>query len=91
MEVEEKLTINLIRTDENSHIKIDQEKCKICIVQPCLFVCPAKLYKMNEETKEITVEHAGCLECGTCLIVCEQNALTWTYPQGDFGVQYRFG
>ena len=39
----------------------------------------------------MTVEYAGCLECGTCLIACNEGALSWSYPKGDYGVQYRFG
>ena len=30
-----------------------------------------------------------CLECGTCLIICEKGALDWKYPRGGFGVRYR--
>ena len=37
----------------------------------------------------MTVNWEGCLECGTCLICCDDRALTWTYPRGGFGVQYR--
>ncbi len=91
MDIAEKLTVNLMREDTESHIKIDHEKCKKCDTKPCLFVCPAKLYEKNEETGEIKVEHAGCLECGTCLITCPEGAIEWTYPKGGFGVQYRYG
>jgi ferredoxin like protein len=91
MDVAEKLTINLIREDTESHITIDQDKCKKCEARPCLFICPAKLYEKSEDTGEIKAEHAGCLECGTCMITCPEAALTWTYPRGGFGVQYRYG
>ena len=36
------------------------------------------------------VAHA-CLECGTCLAVAAPGALTWHYPRGGFGVQFREG
>jgi len=91
MDVKEKLALNRMRNDEESHIAIDLEKCRECKVKPCLFVCPAALYEKNSETGEITVEFSGCLECGTCLIACPLAALTWNYPKGRFGVQYRFG
>jgi ferredoxin like protein len=91
MDVKEKLALNRVRNDEESHISIDQEKCRKCPVRPCLFVCPAALYEKNPETGEITVEFSGCLECGTCLIACPRGALKWRYPGGRFGVQYRHG
>jgi ferredoxin like protein len=91
MEITDKLAINFFRADTESHIIIEQEKCRSCDLKPCLFVCPGKLYEKNKETGEIKVEFAGCLECGTCLITCERQALKWSYPKGGFGVQYRFG
>ncbi|WP_243678951.1 4Fe-4S dicluster domain-containing protein [Vulcanisaeta distributa] len=33
----------------------------------------------------------GCLECGTCRVVCPENNIEWNYPKSGFGVQYRFG
>jgi ferredoxin like protein len=32
---------------------------------------------------------AACLECGTCLLVCDKGALDWNYPKGGFGVRFR--
>jgi len=30
------------------------------------------------------------LECGTCYLVCNaEGALTWTYPEGGYGVVFR--
>jgi ferredoxin like protein len=45
---------------------------------------------LNEEGKVI-VNYEGCLECGTCFIACQDEALTWHYPRAGYGVQYRFG
>ena len=91
MDVKEKLALNRIRNDSESHIKIEQAKCKTCEARPCLIVCPAALYELNAEAGEIKVEFSGCLECGACLISCPKSALTWRYPKGQFGVQYRYG
>jgi ferredoxin like protein len=51
-------------------------------------VCPADLYELDDQHR-IVVNWEGCLECGTCLICCDARALEWTYPRGEFGVQYR--
>ena len=69
MKVEEKLAINAFKTDNESHITINQEICRTkCTVRYCIAVCPGHLYSYNEENNEMVVEFAGCLECGTCKI-----------------------
>ncbi|MHB8111531.1 MAG: ferredoxin family protein [Syntrophorhabdaceae bacterium] len=92
MKIDEKLAIDAFKTDKDSHITIKQEICRSqCAAKHCLTVCPGHLYTFDEEKNEILVEYAGCLECGTCLIACPHTAITWTYPRGDYGVQYRYG
>ncbi len=92
MDVAEKLTKNAIKQDAESHIAVDAEVCRTrCTERHCIRVCPAALYEWNEEAGRMVVEHAGCLECGTCLVACREEALSWHYPRGGFGVQYRYG
>lgn len=92
MDVAAKLTKNAIKADAESHILIDADVCRArCKERPCLRVCPAALYEWNAEADRMVVEHAGCLECGTCLVACRHDALSWEYPKGGFGVQYRYG
>ncbi len=91
MKIEEKIAVNAIKNDKESHIKLDQGKCAKCAERWCIRVCPAHLYAVSEETGEVVVEYAGCLECGTCKIVCTHGSVSWDYPKGGFGVQYRFG
>jgi len=92
MRVDEKLTRNAFKPDTESHILIDAEVCKArCTERYCMRVCPASLYEWNEEADRMVVEHAGCLECGTCLVACTHGALSWHYPRGGYGVQYRYG
>ncbi len=91
MKVDERLAQDAIKPDDESHITIDQEACTRCDPRPCLHVCPGHLYTIVGETGEIHVGHAGCLECGTCLVLCSEDALTWRYPSGGAGVRYRFG
>jgi ferredoxin like protein len=86
----EKLALNKFEVHEGEpHILIHQELCKACQSKGCLMACPAGLY--SEQNGEIIVEWAGCLECGTCRIVCENEAIEWKYPQGGFGIIYRQG
>ncbi len=92
MRIDEKLALDAFKTDKESHITIDHEICRSkCTAKHCLTVCPGHLYTFNEDENEIVVEYAGCLECGTCMIACAPGAITWRYPRGDFGVQYRYG
>lgn len=89
--IETKLGWDVFKLGAEAHIVIEQEICQtVCQTQPCLHICPAELYTLNAED-EIIVDYEGCLECGTCLIACPHDALTWNYPGGSSGVQYRFG
>jgi ferredoxin like protein len=53
--------------------------------------CPAACYQQNE-AGQVEVSTDGCLECGTCRIVCAPTGeIEWTYPRGGFGVMFKFG
>ena len=89
--IEEKLYTVRFKADEKSHLKvIDPEKCKKCKRKQCTYTCPAECYKLEGEVAQVSFE--GCLECGTCRIICtEFNNIEWNYPRGGFGVAYKFG
>ena len=92
MSIEQLLGINkYLVDDELAHIKVDKEICKTCPGKPCTFACPAGLYTLKDG--DISFDYAGCLECGTCRVVCPRagEVITWTYPRGGFGVQFRYG
>jgi ferredoxin like protein len=92
MTVEAKLGRNVFKLDKNSHIAIRHDVCQTnCVTHYCLFVCPANVYSWSDERKQVHAEFEGCLECGTCVIACDQDALQWRYPRAGYGVQYRFG
>ena len=89
MRVDAKLAHNLFRLDKEPHITIDQRICAtVCTRRACLAVCRADLYELNER-QEVVVNWEGCLECGACMICCDKGALSWDYPRGGYGVQYR--
>jgi ferredoxin like protein len=77
--------------EDNPHIVIDKDICARCNEKPCLVVCPAMLYKLGKNG-EVAFDYAGCLECGTCRIMCLNKGITkWEYPRGTFGISYRQG
>ena len=76
--------------DREAHIVLDQEKCVQCDQRVCTNACPARCYTWSEEEQKMTFVYDGCLECGTCYVVCGRDAFTrWRYPRGGFGVSYR--
>lgn len=88
--IKAKLGLDTIKADTQKHISVDQEICKGCTERWCLYVCPAKVYTLNKDG-EIELDLDGCLECGTCKIACVRDSVTWDYPRGGFGVQYKCG
>ncbi len=91
MKVEEKVALDAIKQNSTSHITIDKEACGKCETRICLRACPAELYTVEPDSGEVIVDHSGCLECGTCMIICPLGGVTWTYPEAGFGIRYRFG
>lgn len=89
--VDEKLAVDKFNVDEgNAHIELaesidDAEFAKLVLC------CPAGLYKYDEAHNPV-FDYAGCLECGTCRILCRDTIVAkWEYPQAGLGVSYRLG
>ncbi|NLK51620.1 MAG: ferredoxin family protein [Syntrophomonadaceae bacterium] len=89
--LEQLLNINKYVLDpEEKSIVLNKEICATCSTKPCIWACPAGLYFLKEE--EVGFDPAGCLECGTCRVICPYpGAIDWQYPRGGFGVVYRYG
>jgi ferredoxin like protein len=89
--VDQKLSLNKFYVDEeNAHIvlnaNIDMKE-----FQKLMLACPAGLYKVDDKGV-IHFDYAGCLECGTCRVLCGNTILDkWEYPLGTFGVEFRWG
>ena len=93
--VDDKLAKNkMIVDEENAHIVI-REGVKVSNPEymKLIMCCPAALYKIPADGSEEPIfDYAGCLECGTCRMLCGQTILQkWEYPQFGCGVQYREG
>lgn len=88
----ELLSLDKFNADEGEpHIVLDKNICAQCKEKACLVVCPAVLYKLDKSGK-ISFDYAGCLECGTCRVMCKNKGIIkWVYPRGTFGVIYRYG
>lgn len=84
-----KLETTVYKPDPEPHIVIRKELCWKCERRPCTIVCPANLYVW--ENGQIVHNCDGCLECGSCRIICPHEAITWRYPIGGYGVRYRWG
>ena len=90
MGLKAKLGLNVFKENKEFHIKIKAGQEKDVRLKRAILVCPAGLYSEND-CSEIVINVDGCLECGTCLLVCGPEVLEWHYPNGGAGVQFRFG
>ncbi len=92
--VDELLSVNKYEVDEEfSHIQLsdDLEKLPAEEFGKLIRVCPAALYKEDEEGNR-RFDYAGCLECGTCRIACGNTIVKkWDNPRAFMGVVYRLG
>ncbi|MDD2586422.1 MAG: 4Fe-4S dicluster domain-containing protein [Syntrophomonadaceae bacterium] len=90
MGLKAKLGLDVFKPDKEPHIMIKPGMEKDPRLKKAMLVCPAGLYSENEKGEvELTID--GCLECGTCRMVCGAEVLDWEYPSGGAGVQFRFG
>ncbi|MFA5181148.1 MAG: 4Fe-4S dicluster domain-containing protein [Syntrophales bacterium] len=90
MDLKAKLGLDVFKPGGEGHIKIRPGKEKDSRLQKMGLICPAGLYSVSEQGEtSLTID--GCLECGTCRLVCGTDVLEWAYPEGGVGVQFRFG
>jgi ferredoxin like protein len=87
--VEDKLAVNKFDIDKERHIKIKEDSCTTCDGHPCLYACPSDCFKLRDG--HITFSYEGCLECGSCRIACDKDAVEWTLPRGGLGICYLYG
>lgn len=91
--VDAKLGTLNYKADHAAHIRIKEDQtCLLkCPDKPCVNVCPAAVYRWEEEQKKIIVSFENCIECGACRMVCPFSNIDCYWPRGGFGVQYRYG
>lgn len=92
--VDEYLAVNKYEVDEgNAHIELagDINDVDDAEFDKLIKVCPAALYKRDKDGVK-SFDYAGCLECGTCRILCGDTILEkWSFPGPTMGVEYREG
>jgi ferredoxin like protein len=86
--VDELFDLTSFRVHPEPHIRVEYERCRPCDHRACAYTCPARCYEWSEERGRVEFAYEACLECGTCLTVCDQDALDWHYPQGGYGVRF---
>ena len=62
-----------------------------CKDKPCTTVCPAKVYEWEPARKKIVVNYENCIECGACRMLCPFDNIACEWPNGGFGVKYKYG
>ena len=87
--MEDKLGLDKFKAFDKTHLKIKAGSDVHKLVEGKLFICPAKVYELNDKGEAI-VSFENCLECGTCRVVAPDE-IEWEYPQGGFGVTFKYG
>jgi ferredoxin like protein len=90
--IEEKLYQNRYVVDAGKpHIKVKEHDVPSPELKSLVTTCPANCYSENEQG-QIEIVADGCMECGTCRVVCaETGEVEWNYPRGGYGVLFKFG
>jgi ferredoxin like protein len=89
MAVHHLLALVHFEVDRVPHIEVDTALCRECPHRACLVSCPAECYTLDAEGA-LQFSYEACLECGTCRIVCDREAVAWDHPRGGFGVGFRY-
>ncbi|MDE2040147.1 MAG: 4Fe-4S dicluster domain-containing protein [Elusimicrobia bacterium] len=96
MNVEAKLGTLEWRKSPNAHILLrDASENAPCVSKchdkPCTTVCPAKVYGWEGAHGKIVVNYENCIECGACRMLCPFDNINCDWPDGGFGVKYKYG
>ena len=85
---EQRMSTVEFRVGSRAHITVDGDACRGCTTKACVSACPANLF-VPVSDGGIVFNYEQCFECGTCYLVCNTSgAISWTYPDGGFGVVF---
>ena len=83
---EERMATVEFRVSGRPHIVLDADSCRGCSSRACVTACPAALFVVTSDGA-VAFNYEQCFECGTCYLVCDtEGALSWSYPDGGYGV-----
>ena len=85
----ERLDLVRRRFATTTHIEIDQEAFRADADQAVLYICPAKVFTINQADGSCIINYEDCLECGTCQVA--RRYTRWRNPKGGYGVTYDQG
>ena len=92
--IEDRLYLTQRKIDTQNHIEVNQAEFRKAMKESggsrLLKVCPAEVYKQDENTGECLISFENCVECGTCQVACRSEA-KWDNPNPGFGITWRFG
>ena len=87
------LAANKYEVDPEPHIVLrgGAAACDPAEFDKLMLACPAALYRRDERGVQ-SFDYSGCLECGTCRILCGGTIIeAWRNPSAGCGVEYRLG
>ena len=89
MSFSDRMETTEFKVSDKPHIVVDGKACVDCSTRACIVACPADLFVPTSDGG-IVFNYEQCFECGTCYLVCDkEGAITWSYPEGGFGVIFR--
>ena len=88
--IDDKLFKVKYKSGSKSHLCPRNDLCTSCTEKYCVFVCPANVYEWDEQEGKLVVGYENCLECGACRIACRNCAIDWKYPEGGYGVTFKY-
>ena len=87
--VRDRMATTEFKVQRRPHIVVDGKACADCSTRACIVACPADLFVPTSDGG-ILFNYEQCFECGTCYLVCNtEGAISWSYPEGGFGVIFR--
>ncbi|MEX1010524.1 MAG: 4Fe-4S binding protein [Balneolaceae bacterium] len=84
---------NQSKSDFKPHIKVNTDICNsTCPHRGTTTTCPANCYTIDDHGV-VHFQVEDCIECGTCMYVCDQGAVSWEFPDPEKGrgVTWNFG
>jgi ferredoxin-like protein FixX len=71
-------------------IKLIESRCTGC--GRCVKICPMSIWGLRKNKAVIPPNYATkCVECGSCWVVCQSDAIDFSYPDGGTGVTWEHG